>query len=110
MCGISGELSFDPRRPVSHQTMGRMATTLRHRGPDHGATWVSSDSRLGFGFRRLSIIDLRAVAHQPIGNEDGSIQLVFNGEIYNYRDLRRELVARGHQFRSNADSEVIAHL
>jgi len=110
MCGICGELSFDPGRSVSHEAMGRMAASLRHRGPDHGATWVSGDGRAGFGFRRLSIIDLRAVAHQPIGNEDGSIQVVFNGEIYNFRELRRDLVGQGHQFRSNADSEVIAHL
>ncbi len=110
MCGICGELSFDSERPVSNDAMSAMATTLRHRGPDHGTTWLSAEGRLGFGFRRLSIIDLRSVANQPIGNEDGSIQLVFNGEIYNYRELRRELLASGHEFRSNADSEVIAHL
>ena len=86
-----------------------MAAALEHRGPDHGAAYVAPDGRGGLGFRRLSIIDLRAAANQPIGNEDGSVQLVFNGEIYNFRELRKGLVARGHAFRSNADSYVIVH-
>jgi asparagine synthase (glutamine-hydrolysing) len=110
MCGITGELSFDVSRPVSLDEVGAMTATLEHRGPDHGATYRSTDGCLGFGFRRLSIIDLRSAANQPIGNEDGSVQLVFNGEIYNYRELRQTLVANGHVFRSNADSEVIVHL
>ena len=110
MCGISGELSFDVSRPVSVDAVGAMTATLQHRGPDHGATYRSTDGALGLGFRRLSIIDLRTAANQPIGNEDGSVQLVFNGEIYNYRELRQPLVDNGHVFRSNADSEVIVHL
>ncbi|MGH9387257.1 MAG: asparagine synthase (glutamine-hydrolyzing) [Vicinamibacterales bacterium] len=109
MCGICGELAFD-RRQVSEQALSVMTATLEHRGPDHGATYRASDGEAGLGFRRLSIIDLRSAANQPIGNEDGRIQLVFNGEIYNYRDIQRGLVARGHIFRSNADSEVIVHL
>jgi asparagine synthase (glutamine-hydrolysing) len=87
-----------------------MAATLCHRGPDHGASYVSPDGTAALGFRRLSIIDLRAAAHQPIANEDGTVQLVFNGEIYNYRDLRARLLANGHTFRSESDSEVIVHL
>ena len=110
MCGICGELSIPPQRGLEEAALARMAGTLRHRGPDHEATFVSADGRGALGFRRLSIIDLRSVANQPIGNEDGSVQLVFNGEIYNFQELRRGLVARGHTFRSNADSEVIAHL
>ena len=110
MCGICGELSLAPSLRVEQTALLRMAGTLRHRGPDHEAAFVSDDGHGGLGFRRLSIIDLRSVANQPIGNEDGSIQLVFNGEIYNFQELRRGLVARGHTFRSNADSEVIAHL
>jgi asparagine synthase (glutamine-hydrolysing) len=110
MCGICGELRFDGASAVDERALAAMADTLRHRGPDHGATYVSSDGCLGLGFRRLSIIDLRSAAHQPIGNEDGSIQLVFNGEIYNYRELRTHLLAQGHTFRSNSDSEVIVHL
>jgi asparagine synthase (glutamine-hydrolysing) len=108
MCGICGELSFDA--PVNPDALAAMTLRLQHRGPDHGAIYRSPDDHAGLGFRRLSIIDVRDVGNQPIGNEDGSIQLVFNGEIYNFRDLRKGLVDRGHQFRSNADSEVIVHL
>ncbi len=102
-------MSFD-RRPVADSALAAMSATLRHRGPDHGATYRSEDERIGLGFRRLSIIDLRSAANQPIGNADGSIQLVFNGEIYNFRELRKSLAAAGHVFRSNSDSEVVAHL
>jgi len=97
-------------RPVSERALGAMTETIRHRGPDHGAVYRSGDAATGLGFRRLSIIDLRAAANQPIGNEDGSVQLVFNGEIYNFQELRKGLVSRGHTFRSNSDSEVIVHL
>jgi asparagine synthase (glutamine-hydrolysing) len=110
MCGICGEFRFNGSGPVSDASVAAMAATLSHRGPDHGATYVSPGAQMGLGFRRLSIIDLRSAAHQPIGNEDGAIQLVFNGEIYNYRELRAPLLAAGHRFRSNADSEVIVHL
>ena len=110
MCGICGELSVAGRAPVDERALQAMTATMPHRGPDHGATYRSPHGEAGLGFRRLSIIDLRAAANQPIGNEDGSVQLVFNGEIYNYRDLRPGLVSRGHQFRSESDSEVIVHL
>jgi asparagine synthase (glutamine-hydrolysing) len=110
MCGICGELSFRRQQRVELASLERMAGTLQHRGPDHEAAFVSDDGQGGLGFRRLSIIDLRSVANQPIGNEDGAIQVVFNGEIYNFQELRRGLMTRGHTFRSNADSEVIAHL
>lgn len=109
MCGICGEMSF-AGRPVNERALSAMTDTLRHRGPDHGAVYRSKDGGTGLGFRRLSIIDLRAAANQPIGNEDGSVQLVFNGEIYNFQDLRKGLVANGHVFRSNSDTEVIVHL
>ena len=108
MCGICGELNR--RGEVSPHDVAAMTAALPHRGPDHGAGFRSEDGALGFGFRRLSIIDLRAAANQPIGNEDGSVQLGFNGEIYNYKDLRPGLLNNGHQFRSNSDSEVIVHL
>jgi asparagine synthase (glutamine-hydrolysing) len=110
MCGICGEFAFGSGAAVEPSIVNAMAGTLCHRGPDHGAAFVSADTRAALGFRRLSIIDLRAAAHQPIGNEDGSVQVVFNGEIYNYQALRARLVAAGHTFRSHADSEVIVHL
>jgi asparagine synthase (glutamine-hydrolysing) len=111
MCGIAGLLSFDPgRSPVSEELVTRMRETLAHRGPDGAATWVSPDGRVGLGFRRLAIIDLTDAAMQPLPNEDGSLRLVFNGEIYNHAELRPELERLGHVFRTDhADSEVIVH-
>lgn len=109
MCGICGELRIDGG-DVDARALTAMTLRIAHRGPDHGATYCGSGLAAGLGFRRLSIIDLREAANQPIPNEDGSIQLVFNGEIYNFREIREGLVARGHQFRSQSDSEVIAHL
>jgi asparagine synthase (glutamine-hydrolysing) len=104
-------LSFDPAAsPVEAELVSRMGETLAHRGPDGAATWVAPDGRLGLGFRRLAIIDLSEAAMQPMPNEDGSIRLVFNGEIYNHADLRRELERLGHVFRTDhADSEAIVH-
>lgn len=109
MCGLCGELRLGSSGRVDPHALARMRDTLVHRGPDDAGAYVSEDGRVGLGFRRLSIIDLSPNGHQPMANEDGAIQLVFNGEIYNYRELRKGLEAR-HQFRSQADSEVIAHL
>jgi asparagine synthase (glutamine-hydrolysing) len=107
MCGICGEVSAGA---VTEPSLVAMAGSLQHRGPDHGASYVAPGAVAGLGFRRLSIIDLRSAANQPLANEDGSVHLVFNGEIYNFQELRRGLVSRGHAFRSNTDSEVIVHL
>jgi asparagine synthase (glutamine-hydrolysing) len=104
MCGICGVY-----RPagVEQGELRRMAAAIAHRGPDDEGYY--SDGPIGLGFRRLSIIDL-AHGQQPLANEDGSIWLIFNGEIYNHRALRRGLEERGHSFRTNADTEVIVHL
>lgn len=109
MCGICGELRFDGGRTSAERIAG-MRETLVHRGPDSAGLFLSPDRRVGLGFRRLRIIDLSREADQPMGNEDGSVQLVFNGEIYNFPALRVELEAKGHRFRSKSDSEVIVHL
>src|SRR5712691_11174164 len=109
MCGICGDLRFAHAGPVVSERIVAMRDNLEHRGPDEAGLFVSSDRRIGLGFRRLQIIDLTSNASQPMANEDGAIRLVFNGEIYNYRDLRRQLESR-HQFRSRSDSEVIIHL
>jgi asparagine synthase (glutamine-hydrolysing) len=111
MCGITGALSFDPKRaPVMEELVTRMRETLAHRGPDGADTWVDDNGRVGLGFRRLAIIDLTEAAMQPLANEDGSVRLVFNGEIYNHAELRPELERLGHIFRTDhADSEVIVH-
>jgi asparagine synthase (glutamine-hydrolysing) len=110
MCGICGELTFGRGPGADAAAVSTMAERLFHRGPDSGGLYVSPTGAAALGFRRLSIIDLRPEANQPIGNEDQSVQVIFNGEIYNFADLRTGLVARGHRFRSNADSEVIVHL
>ncbi len=109
MCGIAGEVTFNGA-PVNPRHLEAMADTLVHRGPDADGLYVAPHHGAGLAFRRLRIIDLTASGNQPMPNEDGSIQLVFNGEIYNFRELRKRLEAKGHIFRSRTDSEVIVHL
>jgi asparagine synthase (glutamine-hydrolysing) len=104
MCGIVGIVG--PGTVVVAE-LARMCDAIRHRGPDDWGTFA--EEGVGLGMRRLSIIDL-AGGHQPLGNEDGSVQVVLNGEIYNHEALRRELVARGHTFRTRSDTEVLVHL
>jgi asparagine synthase (glutamine-hydrolysing) len=107
MCGITGKLYFDGRQPVDPDLIQRMMDAITHRGPDGEGRHVAGP--VGLGHRRLSIIDLNTGA-QPMCNEDGTVWIVYNGEIYNYLDLRAELVARGHTFKSTTDTEVIVHL
>ncbi len=97
MCGIAGILYADPVRPVDSQVLRAMGTAIAHRGPDAAGAWQAPG--IGLAHRRLSIIDV-ACGDQPIGNEDGSIQVVFNGEIYNFLELREQLQAAGHTFRT----------
>ena len=106
MCGIAGYCSFD-RHPPERAMLERMAQALRHRGPDSSAIHV--EGAVGLAHTRLSIIDLEG-GRQPLFNEDGSVVVVANGEIYNFRQLRRDLMARGHRFRTGSDCEVIVHL
>ena len=101
MCGFVG-FAGDPNEGVLHA----MTTAIAHRGPDDAQYY--QDARVSLGFRRLSIIDLEG-GRQPMLNEDGTKVLVFNGEIYNYRDLKRDLLAAGHVFTTAADSEVLLH-
>ncbi len=102
MCGITGICGFEDRELIK-----RMTDVLEHRGPDSSGFFFDKD--VGLGHRRLSIIDL-STGKQPIHNEDGSVWIVFNGEIYNYRELRKELEKEGHRFHTNSDTEVIVHL
>ena len=106
MCGIAGILYTEASRGVYADELKRMCDTMVHRGPDDEGFYVRGN--VGLGMRRLSIIDL-AGGHQPIFNEDGSVCIVFNGEVYNFRDLRRDLEARGHRFATNTDTEAIVH-
>ena len=103
MCGFVG---FTNKIGDSGEVLSRMTESIKHRGPDSEGEYIDSD--IALGFRRLSIIDI-STGSQPIFNEDGSKVLVFNGEIYNYRDLRAELVGKGHTFTTNTDSEVLLH-
>jgi len=107
MCGICGKLEFDREKQVPGVLIQRMTDAIHHRGPDDDGNYVSG--QVGLGFRRLSIIDLES-GHQPLSNEDGTVWIIFNGEIYNYQSLREELVAKGHLFRTKSDTEVIVHL
>ena len=107
MCGIFGLLARDPTCPPQLEVLQSMGDALAHRGPDGGG--VYTDGPLGFGMRRLSIIDLKT-GDQPLANEDKSVWVVFNGEIYNYRELTAELIQRGHRFTTASDTEVLVHL
>lgn len=105
MCGIAG--FFRPNRPADERRVRAMCSEIVHRGPDDEGIYAEGDC--GIGMRRLSIIDL-ATGHQPISNEDGTVWVVFNGEIYNYRELREDLVGRGHRFVTQSDTEALVHL
>jgi len=106
MCGIVGMLNKNGQ-PVEQTVLERMADEIVHRGPDDSGVHFADG--VGLGFRRLSIIDLEG-GHQPLANEDGTVWISFNGEIYNYQELRKGLIERGHQFRTESDTEVIVHL
>src|SRR5215475_5520614 len=108
MCGICGY--FWQGYVERSLPLEKMNDTMAHRGPDDRGTWTSSDGRTGLANRRLAIIDLSPAGHQPMPNEDGSVWVVYNGEVYNSADLRTELLAKGHQFRSRSDTETLVHL
>ena len=117
MCGITG-IAYTNGSPVERDILEKMTRALAHRGPDDKGLFIAESSKLkaqsrrinvGLGHRRLSIIDLSENAHQPMANEDGTAWITYNGEIYNFRELRRDLIAQGHVFSSNSDTEVIIH-
>ena len=107
MCGICGKLNFDRTTPVDAEILRRMMAVMQHRGPDGQGVFLSES--VGLGHLRLSIIDVASGA-QPMSNEDESVRIVFNGEIYNFQELRRSLLTKGHIFRTHSDTEVIIHL
>jgi asparagine synthase (glutamine-hydrolysing) len=106
MCGIAGKLAASVHAPVDRDLLAAMADRVAHRGPDDAGLYIGAG--IGLAYRRLSIVDAEG-GHQPLANEDGTVHVVFNGEIYNFVELRRELQARGHQFRTRCDTEVIVH-
>ena len=107
MCGICGFFQAAPILPDAEDLVVAMRDEMVHRGPDGCGVRVGRNYALGH--RRLKIVDLSEHARQPMSNEDGSVWVTFNGEIYNHLDIRPELEARGHQFRSRSDTEVIVH-
>ncbi|MEE9316879.1 MAG: asparagine synthetase B, partial [Rhodospirillales bacterium] len=109
MCGLTGFIDFDRSTPDRklQETAGKMAETLHHRGPDDGGVWSDAEAGLALGFRRLSIIDLSAQGHQPMLSASGRHVIVFNGEVYNFPELRDELQSQGVGFRGSSDTEVI---
>lgn len=120
MCGICGKINFNSQ-PVEEALLKKMTGVLSHRGPDDEGIYLSDQQSaisgqprdrpsVGLGHRRLSIIDLSPLAHQPMSNEDGTVWIVYNGEIYNFPELRADLIGRGHTFRSKSDTETIIHL
>lgn len=108
MCGICGRVNRDPDAPMDEGAIRRMMGVLAHRGPDGDGVFVKD--HVGLGHRRLAVIDLSSAGRQPMSNEDGSIWIVFNGEIYNFLELREGLIRKGRVFRSQSDTEVIVHL
>jgi len=109
MCGIDGIIVYGEGPPVSSGIVKAMGDAQQHRGPDDEGQWVSQDGRVGLGHRRLSIVDLSPSGHQPMATRDGRYHIVFNGEIYNYKNLRKELEACGHEFVSTSDTETLLH-
>src|SRR5438876_1137776 len=107
MCGIVGIVKLNPQAAVDEVGLKRMRDVLRHRGPDGEGLWI--EGPVGLGMRRLAIVDVTG-GHQPMANEDGTVWIVYNGEIYNHADLRRGLERRGHAYRTRSDTETILHL
>jgi len=111
MCGIAGIYAYrDPAPPVDEEELSRIREQMARRGPDGAGTWLAEDRRIGLAHRRLAIIDLSDAGAQPMASADGRYRITFNGEIYNYRELRRELETKGFLFRTNSDTEVLLHL
>jgi len=107
MCGVAGFWSTDAFGQAASAILGRMAAAIRHRGPDDEGCWWDADVGVGFAHRRLSIIDLSAEGHQPMTSANGRYVICYNGEVYNFPDLRHALVERGIVFRGGSDTEVM---
>lgn len=110
MCGICGILATSGGFARDEATVEAMCDVLRHRGPDDAGTWLAPGGRVALGHRRLSIVDLSRAGHNPMPNEDGTVWITYNGEVYNHEVLRAELEAKGHVYRSHTDTETIVHL
>lgn len=107
MCGILGQLNYTQK--IEEQCFNKMRDVLVHRGPNDAGTWLSADGLVALGHQRLSFLDLTVAGHQPMTNENQTLWLTYNGEIYNYTELTAILTAKGHCFKSTSDSEVLLH-
>lgn len=108
MCGISGIFYFNNKKQVKKKDLEKMNTVLNHRGPDGNGTWISKDKKIGFGHTRLSILELNQTANQPFVDETKNFILTFNGEIYNFKEIKKELLKKGYVFKTNnSDTEVL---
>ncbi|MFQ5409727.1 MAG: asparagine synthase (glutamine-hydrolyzing), partial [Anaerolineales bacterium] len=107
MCGFCGVLHWEP--PPEPELLNMMSAAIAHRGPDQAGQWLDADAGVGLGFRRLAIIDLSTAGHQPMSNETDDTWLTYNGEVYNYPQLREQLLSCGHVFKSHTDSECVLH-
>jgi len=111
MCGIAGIYAYrDSTPPVDREELLRIREAMIRRGPDGAGLWISNEQHIGLAHRRLAIIDLSDAGAQPMATADGRLRITFNGEIYNYRELRKELESKGYRFHSNSDTEVLLHL
>ena len=110
MCGICGLYTPNSVWNVNESLLLKMRDSMIHRGPDDAGIYINRDKKMGLGHRRLSIIDLSPSGHQPMSNEDDTVWITYNGEIYNFEELRKHLETRGHQFKSKSDTEVLIHL
>src|ERR1043166_667751 len=110
MCGIAGLLRLARGQDVSADRVQRMCDVMQHRGPDDAGVFVDSGCTVGLGHRRLSIVDLGAAGHGPMPNADGSLWITYNGEVYNHREIRCGLEARGYRYRSQTDTETLLYL
>jgi len=105
MCGIVG--LWCARQKINPEVLLEMRETMKHRGPDDTGIFIDKKSNLGLAQRRLSIIDLSEKGHQPMGSEDGTLWLTYNGEVYNFKEIKKELEKKGYRFRGNSDTEVV---
>src|SRR5438445_67023 len=111
MCGIAGTFSYGAEPPAGMlREVGRMCDAMASRGPDGRGEWTSADGAVALGHRRLAVLDLSERGAQPMVSSEHSLAIVFNGEIYNYSELRNELAAKGYRFRSTTDTEVLLYL
>ena len=108
MCGICGIYSYKRKKKIEKNVLDKMTDAMSHRGPDNKGLWI--ENNIGFGHRRLSIIDLSEDANQPMKSNDGRYIIVYNGEIYNFQKIKKELIDLGHKFNTNSDTEVILNL